>query len=365
MIKIKPYLRSFTRKTYVGHEPIVGQAELLDCSLGVNSFGVSEKVLQAAREYDWAQIWHCPDSSYRSLKEKIVDFWSGYANLEMHQIQIEYGAMGVLERVNRIFLETGSKVLGYSPQFTAYVADIGVCGAKYDAVVLRPDENLKFHIERLMQKITPEYSLIYIDNPNNPTGQVISLSAIEAVVRDAEVKDVAVIVDEAYGDYMEQRQSAVNLVKEYNNLIVVRTFDKGFGLGSLRIGYGILPAELSDYFNKVTPPFRATAIGSHLATVALSDRDFVTSCRQQVKTEKEKLTKGLRARGYVISETYEYCPIFLASHKNIDIDFRQELITKGILTVPGTAFEHLGRNHVRINCPPRAEDFLRRLAAAY
>lgn len=360
-MKIKPRLKSFTRKAYVGHEPVIGQAEFLDCSLGVNSFGVSGKVLKMAKEYDWSQVWRCPEPSYKGLKEKIVEFWSTYADLEVSQIQIEYGAMGVLERVNRIFLETGSQVLGYSPQFTGYVADIGVCGAKYDPVVLRPEENFKFHVERLEGKIDPEYCLIYIDNPNNPTGQMISLSAIEAVVGEAEVKDVAVIVDEAYGDYIEQRQSAVSLVREYRNLIVVRTFGKGFGLGSLRIGYGILPAELSDYFNKVTPPLRATAIGSHLATVALSDRNFVTSCRQRVKTEKEKLTKGLRERGYLISETYEYCPIFLAGHKNKDIDFRQELITKGILTVSGTDFECLGKNYVRINCPPHAEEFLRRL----
>jgi len=280
----------------------------------------------------------------------------------MHHIQLEYGAMGVLEGVNRIFLETGSKVLGYSPQFTGYVADIGACGAKYDAVVLRPEENFKFHVQRLIEKITPEYSLIYIDNPNNPTGQMSELSAVEAVVREAREKDMAVIVDEAYGDYMEQRQSAVNLVREYNNLIVVRTFDKGFGLCSLRIGYGILPTELSDHFNKVTPPFRATAIGSYLAMVALSDQDFVTHCRERVKVEKGKLLKGLREKGYLISETYECCPIFLAGHENKDVDLMRELISKGIVTVPGSDFEHLGRNYVRINCPAQAEGFLNLLS---
>lgn len=360
-MKTKPHLKSFTRKTYVGHEPVIGQAEFLDCSLGVNSFGVSEKVLEAAREYDWSQVWRCPDPSYEGLKKKIIDFWSGYTDLEVSQIQIGYGAMGVLERVNRIFLETGSQVLGYSPQFTGYVADIETCGAKYDAVVLRPEENFKFRIERLAEKIDSKYCLIYIDNPNNPTGQIISLSAIEAVVRESELKDIAVIVDEAYGDYVEQRESAVNLTREYKNLIVVRTFSKGFGLCGLRIGYGILPTELSAYFDKVTPPFRTTAISSYVAAVALSDRDFITSCRQRVKTEKEKLIEGLRERDYLISETYEYCPIFLASHKNKDVDFRQELITKGILTIPGTDFEHLGKNYVRINCPPCAEQLLRRL----
>lgn len=360
-MKTKPHLKSFTRKTYVDHKPVMGQAEFLDCSLGTNSFGLSEKVLEAAKGYDWSQVWLCPDPSYEGLKKKIIDFWSGYADLEVSQIQIGDGAMSVLERVNRIFLETGSQVLGYSPQFTGYVADLGACGAKYDPVVLRPEENFKFHVERLVEKIDSKYCLMCIDNPNNPTGQVINLNVVETIVSEAREKDIAVIVDEAYGDYVEQRESAVNLTREYKNLIVVRTFSKGFGLCGLRIGYGILPAELSAYYDKVTPPFRATAIGSHLATVALSDQDFVHSCRQRVKTEKEKLIKGLKERDYLISETYEYCPIFLAGHKNKDIDFRQELITKGILTIPGTDFNDLGQNYVRINCPPRAEQFLRRL----
>lgn len=360
-MKIKPYLKSFVRKAYAGHEFRGEEAKFLDCSLGCNSFGVSEKVLEAVKEYDWSQVWVCPDPSYKGLKKKIIEFWSGYTDVEMSQIQIGHGSMEVLERVNRIFLETGSKVLGYSPQFTGYIADIKACGANYDPVILKPEENFKFHMERLLEKIDPQYSLIYIDNPNNPTGQTISLSSIEGVVREARSKDVVVIVDEAYGDYMEQRQSAVNLINGYDNLVVVRTFGKGLGLCSLKIGYGILPLELSDYFNKVTPPFRATTISSYLAAIALPDQVFVASCRQRVRVEKEKLIRGLRERNYLVSETYECCPIFLAGRGDKGLDLRRELMGKGILTVSGTDFEHLDENYVRINCPPHAEEFFRAL----
>lgn len=360
-MKIKPYLVSFTRKAYSTHEPVGGQGKLLDCSLGVNNYGVSEKVLEAAKEYDWSKVWLCPDPSYKDLKGKIIEFWSDQAEIQMSQIQIGHGSMEVLERVNRIFLETDSQVLGYAPQFTGYVADISTCGAKYDPVILRAEENLKIFVERLLEKIGPDYSLIFIDNPNNPTGQMISLSGIEEIVKEARNKGVAVIVDEAYGDYAEQRQSAVNLIKTYNNLIVVRTFGKGLGLCSLKVGYGILSPKLSDYFNKVSPPFRATTISSYLAAVALSDRDFIADCRKRVKIEKGSVIRGLRAMGYLASETYEYCPIFLLSHKNSEVDLRQELLRKGILTVPGTDFEYLGKNYVRINCPASAEELLNRL----
>ena len=360
-MKVRFHLKSLTRKTYVLEEPVTREAEFLDCAVGCNVYGASEKVLEAAKEYDWSQVWRCPDPRYKDLKEKIAEFWSGYADVQINQIQIGRGSIDILVGVNRIFLEIGAKVLGYSPQFTGYVADIRACGAKYDVVILRPEENFKFYIERLLEKISLEHSLIYIDNPNNPTGQMISLSAIEAVVREARNKDVAVIVDEAYGDYMEQSDSAVNLINKYNNIVVARSFSKGLGLCGLKIGYGILPAELSAYFDNVTPPFRTTAIGVYLAGVALSDRDFIASCRQRVKNEKAKLVKGLSEMGYLTSESYEYCPILVIGHKNKELDLKQELVTKGILAAPGTGFDNLSKNYVRVSLPAKAEDFLARL----
>ncbi len=358
-MKIKTYLESFSRKTYVGHK--LEHPVSLDCSLGVNSLGVSEKVSEAVKEFDWSKIWLCPDPSYKALKEKIVEFWSEYADIQMNQVQIGYGSMEVLERANRIFLENGSKVLGLSPQFTGYVADIGASGAYYDPVILCPEESFTFYAERLLEKLNPEYALIYIDNPNNPTGQVIGLDDLEAVAQEAGHRDVAVIVDEAYGDYFEQKDSAINLINKYHNLIVTRTFGKGLGLCSLRIGYGIFSEELGDYFHKVAHPFRSTSISSYLAAIALSDRGFIDQCRQRVKVEKEKLIKGLRERGYLIGNTYEYCPIFLAGHKREDVDLGEALLRKGIKTVSGTDFENLSNNYVRVNCPASSEEFLSRL----
>lgn len=363
-MKVKPYLKSITRKTYVLDEPAAKQMEFLDCSVGCNVYGASEKVLETAKEYDWSQVWQCPDPKYKELKEKIAKFWSDYADIRMSQIQIGRGSIDILVGANRIFLEPGAKLLGYSPQFTGYVADVRAWGAKYDVAILRPEENFKFYTERLLEKISPEQSLIYIDNPNNPTGQIIKLSDIEAIVKEARSKDVTVIVDEAYADYMEQSDSAVNLINTYNNLIVARSFSKGLGLCGLKIGYGIFPAELSLYFDKVTPPFRTTAIGVYLAEVVLSDFNFTANCRERVKAEKKKLVKGLSEMDYVISESYEYCPILVIGHKNRALDLRQKLVAKGILTSPGTGFDNLSKNYVRVSMPAKAEDFLSRLTGS-
>ena len=88
-------------------------------------------------------------------------------------------------------------------------------------------------------------NVIYLDNPNNPTGKIIPLEEIEEVVKKAAELDIAVIVDEVYGDFMSKENSSISLINQYDNLLIVRSFSKGFGLAGLRIGYVILPKSFA------------------------------------------------------------------------------------------------------------------------
>jgi len=340
---------------------VVGQGGFLDCSLGTNPCGVSSRVLEIAREYDWSKVWRYPDPTYRDLARQICMLWVGHADLKLEQIQVGHGAAAILEALNKMFVGPESKVLGYSPQFTEYVTEVEACGGKYKAVVLNPEEDFKFYVERLLARIGEEYCLIYIDNPNNPTGQVIDLEEIEKVIQQAKTKDVTVVIDEAYGDYIGRESSAVNLINKYNNLVVVRSFSKGFGLAGLRLGYGVFSPELSRYYQKINLPFSVSSVGCYLAREALLDQEFINDCRVTVRKAKEKLIQGLKGKGYFISETWESCPIFVLGHKDKGINLREELLNKGILTVAGTKFRDLGNNYVRVNIPARAEEFLSRL----
>lgn len=97
--------------------------------------------------------------------------------------------MKVLQYINKLFLERGVKVLGYAPQFYGYPADVIMSGAEYKAVPLKPEDNFKFDVDDLLIEIKPRYCIIYIDNPNNPTGQLISLSDIEEIIKEAKKKE--------------------------------------------------------------------------------------------------------------------------------------------------------------------------------
>lgn len=357
-MKIKPYLKHLVRPCYLEGHLAAKQRELLNCSVGVNPAGASKRVVEAAKQYEWSGICHYPDHTYKDLRERIVEFWASYADLEMGQIQISHGVSGVLERLTKIFVEPGSTVLGYIPQWPDYEGDVKACGGKYKAVRLNPEDGFKFHVERLVAKISKEYCLTYIDNPNNPTGQAISLDEVEEIVRQAERKEVVVVIDEAYGDFGGKENSAISLMNRYPNLVVLRSFSKGFGIAGLRVGYGVFPPELSQYYDKVAFPCAVSAVGSYLAQVALSDEDFLHSCRERIQWEKTKLMEGLREKGYLIGETSESCPIFLLGHKDRDINLEEELLDKGILTVGGGDFRNLGNNYVRVNTPARAEEFL-------
>jgi len=323
--------------------------------------GVSERVLEAAARFEWSAICPYPDPFYKELRQRIVQFWADCAELKTEQVQIADGAIVLLERLNKLFVDPGSRVLGYSPQFTEYVTEIEASGGIYEAVLLRPEENFKFRVERILERMSQEHRLVYLDNPNNPTGQFISLEEMEAIALEAKRKEVAVIVDEAFGDYLEKEKSAINLVNKYPNLIVVRTFSKAFGLAGLRVGYGVFPLELAPFYRKVNVPFVISALSCYLAGEALADQAFIHRCRDIVSREKKRLIEGLRQRGYLISETHDCCPIFLLGCQDETRNLWEELLARGILTEGGRGFRDLGSNYVRVNTPSRADDFLSRL----
>ena len=356
-MNIRTAVRQLAKKVFAQEpEPVTG--DVLDCALGRNSFGTSEKVVEFAKHYEWSDLWQHPDTSYKDLKQEICRFWSDYADLKVANVKVANGSSVVLSRLNKLFIESGVKILGYVPQWPAYMVEVAILGGDYEAVPLDPQENFKFNPDKLLSQTTPDCCIVYIDNPNNPTGQLIGLSDIEIIIRETAKKDIIVIIDEAYGDYVEEKYSAVNLINKYKNLVVTRTFTKGYGIGRFRVGYGILSTELGDYYDMIELPFSVPTMGASLAREAILDQDFILTIRQQVEVEKEKLIKELSKRGYLIGETCPSCPIFILGHKNKGVDLKEDLLSKGILTLSGNSFENLGKNYVRINTPPRAENFL-------
>jgi histidinol-phosphate aminotransferase len=361
--RIKSHLLEFERKSYVHNywrelrKREMREKELLDCSIGENPFGCSPLVRQALKEVEHSDIEEYPKQErYSKLKERIAEYWSEVANVR--HILLGAGSMYVLERINLLFLGEGKKVLGYCPQFTEYIIEARLLGARHKCVLLPKEKGFKFDVEMFLDEINDSFDLIYIDNPNNPTGQTIVLKDVEEIVRKASGEDVVVIVDEAYGEFMEKKESALGLINVYDNLIVVRSFSKGFGLPGLRVGYAVCGDMLGGFLEKVDVPFSVNGVAAFIAQKALEDEEFLQSCMEKIGRVKARLIDEFKVNNYIISETSPVVPIFVVGREE-EVDLYRSFLRRNVLTTPGSGFPGLGVNFVRIRTPKEDESLLR------
>lgn len=354
--KVRHHLRDFERGSYI-HEDGVHSIKL-NCNGLESTLPHAPEVEAFIRGYDWiTNMWETGDTSYKALSEEICRYWKEYADIKEEQVKIGCGSMQVLERINKIFLDESATVLGYTPQFVEYITEVRVSGARFEAVPMKREENFLFHVDSLLGALKKEQTLLYIDNPNNPTGQLIPLDQIEALVARARDLGVVVVVDEAYGDYAPKDASAMQLISKYKNLIVTRTLTKGFHFAGTRVGYGVFSEDLWKYYDKVNLPFPVSSVSTLLAREALRGGAVLEQVRKSVGEEKVKLIAGLKERGYSVANTYNHCPILLVSLNSPCIHLASSLAMKGIGVRSGEDYPNLGKNYVRIATPSKASDF--------
>jgi len=347
-IKLREHLINFKKLTYVKEEE-KNFGDYVDCALGTNPFGYPTTVNQIMDKFDFSLINKYPDYPYKELKKALIRYWSEVADLKDTNFKIGNGSMDLIERINKMFIDKNSKVLGYCPQFPDYVGDVLCCNGIYEYVYLKMENNYKFTENHLLSALNRDYTLIYIDNPNNPTGQVIPISVIKDIVEAARELDVCVVVDEAYGDFMEKDNSAITLVNKFDNLMVIRSFSKGFGLAGIRVGYLVTGDLLSDYFSKVEEPFGVNCFGYYAAILALKDDKFINECKNNIKVLKQRIMNACTKLH--ILETDMQTPIMTLMHPNSDLNLYREFFKHNILTEAGEDFIGLGKNFIRLRIP--------------
>lgn len=350
--KLRRSLFEVKREGYVkGGIPKGG---VLDCSLGTNPYGFPEGILSGINleNFDLSKY---PNPYHDLLREALVEYWKGAFSKE--EVFIGAGSMGCLEKINKFAIKEGSRILGYAPQFSEYITEVRIMGGVYDYVQLRKESDFEFELGPLIEKISNKYTLIYIDNPNNPTGQTIPINILEEIIQKAAKEGIIVIVDEAYGDFMDPKNSAINL--DCENLIVVRSFSKGFGLANLRVGYAVIKGkELRELYSKINLPFQISTLSEILAIRVLGHNKFIEKSKKLISKEKNKILNFLKG-DFCISKTSLTVPIFLAGKEGTNM--YEYMLRKGILTVDGRNFVGLDSSYVRIRMPPAAKMFIEKL----
>lgn len=345
----KPHLITYQKMSYVAETEAPSAAVIhVDCSYGTNPFGYSSHVSSSQGEL-LEGINSYPRYPYLDFRKKLAEYWRDSADLDTDCIRLGTGSMGILNTINRILISEKTHVLGYTPQFTDYITDVCSIGAAYEYVELNSGRNYRFDSAAFLERMDPRHHVIYIDNPNNPTGQVIPIDDIRKIVETAEEMGLCVIVDEAYGDFMSKKNSAIGLTPHFENLFVTRSFSKGFGLAGIRIGYVVCSRYLAPYYQKIDTAFTVSDAGCRIAALALEDEGFIEESIRNVNASKRKLMSACNK--LVVWETDMSVPIMVLQHPNETVNLFNEFAERGVLTEAGTGFLGLGKNAVRLRIP--------------
>ncbi len=245
-------------------------AAIIKLASNENPLGPSPKALAAMHAVlDYSHLY--PDGGGFYLREALAAKL-GFAR---QNIILGSGSNEIIEFLAHGFLTAGDEVITSEHAFIAYKIAATVFGAN---TIEAPSPDLHHHLDAMLAAVTPRTRLIFIVNPNNPTGTLLSQSELDSFVR-AVPEHIVVVFDEAYFEYVERPPDALQYVRAGRNVIVLRTFSKIHGLASLRIGYGIAPPELIQVLQKTRQPFNVNGIGQAAALAALQDEEHQTKTK--------------------------------------------------------------------------------------
>lgn len=336
-------------KSYANNTPHVS-GDTLDCSLGVNPYGYPEEIdsiLHTVADYHLSDYPHTD-----KLSDAILSYWKDYGAVEKKNLSLCNGSVCGLYTLNNIFSQSvRNEAVGPFPTFTDMVESVRAFGMTYTGVPMKEDG--KMDIDGIIASLSDRTAFVYIDTPNNPTGQTVSLSDIRRVLDAAKKNGSFVIMDEAYGDFVEREESSIRFFKEYDNLIVVRTFSKGFGLANLRGGYIFAPGEITGMLLRTSNPYVIGEFERSIFAEALSHPDHPSAGGKVFSEAKEEIIKntGKNIRMLYTDPRVPICTLELMKPGNL----QHMLLKEGILTVSGLDFELLNERFVRLRLPKKED----------
>jgi histidinol-phosphate aminotransferase len=257
-----------------------GVSHVVKLASNENSLGPSPKALEAVKKA-LANQHRYPDPTHYEL----VQFLSKHWNYPANQIGIGNGSDELLDILIRIYCEPRESILLGESAFAAYGVSAQAARVKVRKIPLKPD--MTFDLQKMADYFLshPEEKirLIFIPNPNNPTGTYCSWPEIEKFLKKVgNRQDVLIVFDEAYHEFVRAKdyKSAMEFLRNYSNVILLKTFSKVYGLAGFRVGAMIAPPEVIEIFNRVRKPFNVNDLAQVAALAALQDRPFIEASQQ-------------------------------------------------------------------------------------
>ena len=281
---------------YVGGKPIdevarelnLDPATIIKLASNENPRGPSPKAL-AAIAAAASELTRYPDGNGFALKAAL----SNRLGVGPEQLVLGNGSNDVLELATQAFLREGDSAVYSQYAFVVYPLATQARGAHGIEVPAREHAH---DLNAMRAAIMPGTKIVFVANPNNPTGTWLTGDAVESFIASVP-KDVIVVLDEAYDEFLEpsEQSAAIQWLPKFPNLIVSRTFSKAYGLAALRVGYGVMDAAIADLLNRVRQPFNVNSLAQAAAIAAFHDADYVAESRRLNRDGMRQLEAGLEA----------------------------------------------------------------------
>lgn len=255
-----------------------------------NPLGPSPLAVEAAKRA-LAESNRYPDGGSYYLREALA----ARHNVPREKIIVGNGSADVIHLAAAVLLGPGESAVTSEGSFPLYYIAIEKMGANLIAV---PQKNYGFDLDAIARAVQDDTKIIYIANPNNPTGSIFDADAFDAFLEKIP-EEILVVLDEAYYHYVEMKNysRSVDLVRAGKNVLVLRTFSKVYGLAGLRVGYGIGPVELIEAMDKIRLPFPASGVAQAAALAALDDKEHVRRSLENNREGLKQIENGLREMG--------------------------------------------------------------------
>ncbi len=339
----------------------LGITDIIKLASNENPLGTSPKALAAMRAaLDETALY--PDGNAFALKRALA----AHHKTETSHITVATGSDHILELAARVFLGPGRSAVISRYAFAIYNIVSQAAGAEIITAEAHPADHATqpygHDLARMAKAVRPDTRVVFIANPNNPTGTWADKAELGAFLR-ALPRDVVVVLDEAYTefarDFTPDYPDGSTLLAEFPNLIVMRTFSKIYGLAGARVGYALANPKVTDLLNRVRLSFNPGSLGQAAAAAAIGDREHLERTLQLNRAELPKLDAGLKALG--LKTIPSICNFVTADMGRPGREVFQALLKQGVIVRP---LDNYGLpNHLRISVglPEQNQRLLRAL----
>ncbi len=327
----------------------LGISNIVKLASNENPLGIGEKA-RAAIQNAMVDLALYPDGSGFHLKNALAKKYA----VSMEQITLGNGSNEILELVARAFLTPENEVIFSQHAFAVYPIVTQAVGAK---AVVTPAINYGHDLIQMLDRVTAKTRIVFIANPNNPTGTLLKQEAIEHFI-NLLPEHVICVLDEAYFEFVSEIETvdSVSWLKKFPNLIITRTFSKAYGLAGLRVGYSLSSVEIADLLNRVRQPFNNNSLALVAAEAALNDEEHVRVTVENNTFGMKQLTEGFKALNLTwIPSAGNFVSVDL---KQAGLPIYEKLLRKGVIVRPVDVYEMPNFLRISIGTPTENAKFL-------